>query len=76
MVNRRHIRIKVLQSVYAILQSNSDDLAKEEKFLQFSVKKATDLYVLQLQLLVEVRNLAKEHLEIKKKKHLATAEDK
>ncbi len=75
MVNRRHIRIKVMQSLYAMLQSKDDDLNKEEKFLIFSVKKAIDLYILQLLLLVEVKKLAFEHLEIKKKKHLATAED-
>lgn len=75
MVNRRHIRIKVMQSVYAMLQSKNEDLNKEEKFLTFSVKKAIDLYILQLLLLVEVKNLALEHLQIKKKKHLATAED-
>ena len=76
MVNRRHIRIKVMQSVYGILQSKSDNLVKEEKFLKFSVQKVTDLYILQLLLLVEVKNLAYEHLEIRKKKHLATSEDK
>lgn len=75
MVNRRHIRIKVMQSVYAILQSKSDDLTKEEKFLLFNIKKTTELYVLQLLLMVEVRNLALEHIEIKKKKYLATQED-
>jgi len=76
MVNRRHIRIKVMQSIYAVLQSKSDNLPKEEKFLLFNIKKATDLYVLQLMLMVEVRNLALEHLEIKKKNYLATDEDK
>lgn len=75
MVNRRHIRIKVMQSVYAVLKSNDEDLKKEEKFLLFSIQKAIDLYILQLLLLVEVKNLAFEHLEIKKKKHLATADD-
>ena len=76
MVNRRHIRIKVMQSVYAVLQSKNDDLIKEENFLKFSIKKATDLYVLQLLLLVEVKKLAFEHLEIRKKNYLATSEDK
>jgi N utilization substance protein B len=76
MVNRRHIRIKVMQSIYAVLQSKSDNLPKEEKFLLFNIKKATDLYVLQLLLMVEVRNLALEHIEIKKKKYLATDEDR
>jgi len=76
MVNRRHIRIKVMQSIYAVLQSKSDNLPKEEKFLIFNIKKATDLYILQLLLMVEIRNLALEHIEIKKKKYLATDEDK
>jgi len=76
MVNRRHIRIKVMQSLYAVLQSKSDNLPKEEKFLLFNIKKATDLYILQLLLLVEIRDMALQHIEIKKKNHLATDEDK
>ncbi len=76
MLNRRHIRIKVMQSIYALLQSNNDDLVKEEKFLHVSIAKIYDLYVLMFSLLVEVRQLASEHLEIGKKKHLATIEDK
>ncbi|RPD98850.1 transcription antitermination factor NusB [Aureibaculum marinum] len=76
MLNRRHLRIKVMQSVYALLQSNSDDIVKEEKFLNYSIYKIYDLYVLQLSLMVEVRNLAEKHQEIAKKKYLATSEDK
>ncbi len=76
MVNRRHIRIKVMQSVYALFQSKNDDLTKEEKFLNLSVKNAVDLFILQLLLLVEVKNMENEHLEIKKKNFLATSEDK
>jgi len=76
MVNRRHIRIKVMQSVYAMLQSNTDDLQKEENYLLFSINKIFDLYVLQLLMLVEIKNMSSEHIEINKKKHLATIEDK
>ncbi|QCX39263.1 transcription antitermination factor NusB [Aureibaculum algae] len=76
MLNRRHLRIKVMQSVYALLQSNSDDIVKERKFLTYSINKIYDLYVLQLNLLAEVRNLAEKHQEIAKKKYLATSEDK
>ena len=76
MVNRRHIRIKVMQSVYAVLQSRSDDLKKEEKFLLFNIHKSKDLYVLQLLLLLEVRKMALEHIEIRKKKYLATDDDR
>lgn len=75
MINRRHIRVKVMQSVYAILQSGSDNLNKEEKFLYESIDKMYDLYVLLLRLLVEVRDLEKKHIELSKKKFLATPEE-
>ncbi|MBT8385320.1 MAG: transcription antitermination factor NusB [Bacteroidia bacterium] len=76
MLNRRHIRIKVMQSIYAMIQSKSDDLIKQEKFLKFSIINIYDLYVLMLSLLLEVRNLAEQHQEIAKKKFLATSKDK
>lgn len=75
MLNRRHIRIKVMQSMYALLQSKNDDLLQEENFLNVSIQSIEDLYVLMLSLLIEVHQLAQEHLELGKKKHLATLED-
>jgi N utilization substance protein B len=75
MLNRRHIRVKVMQSIYAIIQSKSDDLAKEEKFLEFSMAGIYDLYILMLSLFIEIRNLAETHQEIAKKKHLATSDE-
>ncbi|WP_299163040.1 transcription antitermination factor NusB [uncultured Tenacibaculum sp.] len=75
MINRRHIRVKVMQSVYAMQQSHNDDLIKEEKFLKHSIQKMYDLYVLNLQLLVEVQKLARKRIELSKKKILATKED-
>jgi N utilization substance protein B len=64
-----------MQSLYAMLHSENSDLVKEEKFLKQSIKKMFDLYVLSLQLLVEVQALAKQKQEISKKKFLATQED-
>lgn len=75
MINRRHIRVKVMQSVYAIQQSHSDNIVKEEKFLRNSINKMYDLYVLNLQLLIEVQKLAKKRIALSKKKILATKED-
>ncbi|MEE3999546.1 transcription antitermination factor NusB [Tenacibaculum sp. FZY0031] len=75
MINRRHIRVKVMQSVYAMQQSHSDDLVKEEKFLKHSIQKMYDLYVLNLQLLVEVQKLARKRIALSKKKILATKEE-
>jgi N utilization substance protein B len=75
MINRRHIRVKVMQSVYAMQQSRNDDIIREEKFLKHSVLKMFDLYVLNLQLLVEVQKLAAKKIALSKKKILATKED-
>lgn len=75
MINRRHIRVKVMQSVYAILQSHNDDILREEKFLKHSILKMFDLYVLNLQLIVEVQKLAAKKMVLSKKKILATTLD-
>lgn len=75
MINRRHIRVKVMQSVYAMTTAKTDDLIREEKFLSFSTQKLFELYVLQLLMLIEVQKLATAKIEISKKKHLATPED-
>ena len=64
-----------MQSVYALLQSKSDNLKKEEEFLYTSIEKMHDLYVLMLRLLVEVKNMEKKHIEISGKKYLATTQD-
>lgn len=75
MINRRHIRVKVMQSVYALLQSHNDDIIREEKFLKHSILKMFDLYVLNLQLLIEVQKLAAKKMALSKKKILATEAD-
>ncbi len=76
MINRRHIRVKVMQSVYATLQSKNDNLNAEEKFLLQSIDKMADLHALLLNLLVEVQEMASNHIEIAKKKYLASSEEK
>ena len=64
-----------MQSVYAMITAKTDDLIREEKFLKHSIQKLLDLYVLQLQILVEVQKLAVKKIALSKKKHLATKED-
>lgn len=65
-----------MQSAYALLQSKSDNLIREENFLYHSIDKMYDLYVLLLRLLVEVRNMESNHINISQKKFLATTEEK
>ncbi len=76
MLNRRHIRVKVMQTIYAFKGSESDDLSKDEKFLLFSINNMYNLYLLLISLLLEVQKKAEQNIEKKQKKHLATSEDK
>ena len=64
-----------MQSVYAMQQSHNDDMIREEKFLKHSILKMFDLYVLNIQLLVEVQKLASKKIALSKKKILPTKED-
>ena len=76
MFTRRHIRAKVMQSVYAMQQSQSQDLDKELKFLQNSANEMENLYLLLMALLTELHSLAVNQYEVAQKKYLATPADK
>ena len=76
MLTRRHIRAKVMQSVYAMQQSQSQDLDKELKFLQNSANEMENLYLLLMALLTELHSLAVNQYEVAQKKYLATPADK
>ena len=76
MLNRRHIRVKVMQSIYALHQKSSDDIEKEEKFLLHSIDSIQDLYLIMLSSLIEIRKKEVVFLEASSKKHLATSEEK
>lgn len=76
MLTRRHIRAKVMQSIYAFKKGNQVKMQNDKKFLKKSMVDMHDLFLLNLSLLVELKNYAENHYEISKKKFLATDEDK
>ena len=71
MVNRRHIRVKVMQSIYAMHQNGSDNLEKEEKFLFHSIDAIQDLYLIMLSSLIEICKKETVYLHLASQKHLA-----
>ena len=75
MLTRRHIRVKVLQCIYALIQSKDESLEKQEKFLKMSIDNMYVLYILMLSLIKEMHALAAKHLQHASKKYLATEED-
>lgn len=76
MLNRRHIRIKVLQSIYALLISKSTNLDSALKFLYLNINKLYELYILQLSLLVELQKFAKNRYEVAKKNRVSVIDSK
>jgi len=76
MLTRRHIRVKVLQSLYAFYQSDEQDLDKQEKFLQFSINEILDLQAVMLQLMVAIRDQAEKFLEKSQNKYFASQVEK
>src|SRR5690606_22818441 len=75
MLTRRHIRVKAMQSIYAMLQSKNTDIDKEDKFLSFSIANMYNLYLILISLLIEIREKAEERLTLSKKKYVATREE-
>ncbi len=75
MLNRRYLRVKVLQALYAWNQQGLDDLPKAERELDKSIKQVYDLYLSMLLLVEEVFTSAQNLIETKKEKILATDED-
>jgi len=75
-LNRRHIRVKVMQSIYAMHQNGSDSIEKDEKFLLYSIENIQDLYLTLLAALVEIRKKEVVFLQKSADKHLATKEEK
>jgi len=75
-VNRRHIRVKVMQSIYAMHQNGSEDIEKEEKFLFYSIDSIQDLYLTMLSSLIEICKKEIIFLHKSSQKHLATAQER
>jgi len=76
MLTRRHIRVKVLQSLYAYQNQDNAHLEKQEKFLVYSMEQMHDLYLLLLHIMTAIHSQAFTYMEKSKLKHLATELEK
>jgi len=75
MLNRRYLRIKVLQALYSFFHDEKKDMAKHEKELLKSVETIYDLYIYIILIFKEIHLSVDRLLEERKKKKLPTAED-
>lgn len=75
MLNRRHLRIKVLQALYAYFQSNEDNFRHTENELMQAVERIQDLYLYLLLSFSEIKNIAENRIEENTKKIRPSEED-
>ena len=75
MLNRRFLRVKALQEIYAYHQSESSNLPQAERHLLEGVENLYKLFVYQLSFWVEVKKFAERRIEENKQKHFPTEED-
>ncbi len=75
MLNRRHLRIKVLQALYAYFQSDEENYRRTEKELFDAIDRIYDLYIYLLLAIPEVKVFAERRIDENKKKIRPTEED-
>lgn len=76
MLNRRHIRIKVMQTIYAYTGGEGGDFKADQTFLLRSIENMYNLYLLQLSLLIKLQERSEDHVLKTQGKQLATTDDK
>ena len=64
MLTRRHIRIKIMQSVYALSNGNQNSLSEEVKFIKKSLTGVFDLYLINLSFFKALQQHASSQHEI------------
>tara|TARA_B100000575_G_scaffold170549_1_gene136447 strand:+ start:1442 stop:2305 length:864 start_codon:yes stop_codon:yes gene_type:complete len=75
MLPRRHIRVKVFQTIYSFTQKNKHQKFSVTEELRTNLNSYKLLYKLILNIIFEIRELALEEIEINKRKLLPTKED-
>ena len=65
-----------MQSIYAMHQSGSDNMEKEEKFLFYSIDNILDLYLIMVSSLIEICKKETIFLHLSSQKHLATPQER
>ena len=75
MLSRRHIRVKVMQSLYSFLSTKDSQLPLAEKAMLKHFNEVVELKLVVLSLLIEIVKYANNFYEDGKKKHLPNSSD-
>jgi len=75
MLNRRHLRIKALQNIFAWHMADKKDIKGDLKTLMQSIDSVYEMYIWMLSLMVEVTEFTANDAAERANKHIKTAED-
>ena len=75
MLNRRFLRIKVLQALYAYIESGEENVSNGIRHLLESIDKLYELFIWQLSFLVETKRFAENKITENKHKYIPTYDD-
>ena len=75
MISRRHIRIKVMQSLYSYFSQKESSISISEKEMLKHIENINELHNVLLSLLLEIFKYAETYFEDNKKKFLPSSED-
>lgn len=75
MLNRRHLRVKVLQSLYSFHQSENKEVLFFEKGLIANITKVYDLYILLLNLIPEIAQFTEIDAKERAAKYVKNSDD-
>ena len=75
MISRRHIRIKVMQSLYSYFSQKASSISISEKEMLKHIENINELHNVLLSLLLEIFKYAETYFEDNKKKFLPSSED-
>jgi N utilization substance protein B len=75
MLNRRHLRIKALQNIFAWHMADKKDIKGDLKTLMQSIDSVYEMYIWMLSLMVEVTEFTANDAAERANKYIKTAED-
>lgn len=75
MLNRRHLRIKVLQILYSYYQDSEKDITTKEKELTLSLSKSYDMYIMLFLLTGEMQRQAIDKIDLGMNKKMPSHEE-
>ena len=75
MLSRRHIRLKVMQSLYSYFSTKEDNVPVAERAMLKHIEEVVELNLVIISLLIELVKYADNFYEDSKKKHFPSAED-